>query len=76
MDFTLVPKKLWRLLKACFGADYTIEREKDSVKSGFFRAEYRIFHDDHLKLLILPPLDQITEETLADIGKPIKVYYS
>ena len=28
-----------------------------------------------MKLLILPTLDQITEETLNDIGKPKKIYY-
>ena len=27
-------------------------------------------------MLILPPVDQITDESLAEIGKPIKVYYN
>ena len=32
-------------------------------------------HTEHLKVLVLPPINQITDESLDDIGKPQKIYY-
>ena len=57
IDYSIVPKSLWNFLSACFGVDYTLLREKDSSKTSYFKPIYRIFHEDHLKLMILPPVN-------------------
>ena len=81
-DYVLLTRALWEFLAGCFGADFAVSRERDgSAKSGGKGAElqheqYAIHHEDNLKLLILPPVDQITEDSLAEIGKPIKAYYN
>ena len=75
-DYVLLTKNLWTFISGCFGVDYTISRDKDGIRTSLFQVNYLIHHDDNLKLLILPPVDQITEESLAEIGKPIKIYYN
>ena len=76
VDYSLIPESLWHFFSICFGVDYELARPKDNKNSGFFRTVYKIKHDNHLKFLILPTLDQITEDTLGDIGKPKKIYYN
>lgn len=74
-DYELVNEVLWNFIKRCFGADYAIKRMKDTVKSTSFRAEYSVQHEEHLKVLILPKVDQISVASLDDVGKPLKIYY-
>ena len=75
-DYELISEALWDFIEHSFEADYAIKREKDEVNSGSFRAVYKVLHEDHLKILVLPPLNLITKQSLEDIGKPIKIYYN
>lgn len=72
-----MPRRLWKFLESSFGgADFTLQRQVES--RSYFRTQYAIFHDNYIKVLILPRVDKITtEEALRnDVGKPIKVYFS
>ena len=57
-DYILVTKRLWNFLEKTFGADHMIKRHVST--RTYFRTKYRILHEHHLKILILPPVNQIS----------------
>ena len=64
---------VWNFIERCFRADFTLRRPISKMNS--FRSTYSVQHDEHLKVRVLPPVDQITKQELEDMGKPVKIYY-
>lgn len=73
VDFKLMPQAVWDLLFAEFGG-LPLRREKDQSHFSYFTPKYKIYHDS-IKVLILPPWDQIDQQSL-EVQKPLKIYYN
>jgi len=75
VNYVLVNRRLWLFMSQCFEADYTIKRDRDLANSTCFRTAYRIHHENHLKVHILPSVDRLTADSLNELGRPKKIYY-
>ena len=61
------------MLKEEFGFDYEIKRGVDKDTYSYLR-KFKFAHD-FVKVLILPPYENLTEETI-DKSKCVKIYYT
>ena len=73
IEYYKLPHSCWNMLASEFNYDYEIKRERDKDTYSMW-TKYKFAHD-FVKVLILPPYENFTEDEINSF-KPLKLYYT
>ena len=62
--YRLISEEAWELIKDEFGCDFELQRGKDPNARSYFGPVFKIFARDFFRVMLVPPLSQLTQENI------------